>query len=584
MKEYSKTHSLLDVRALLTANLDESPYNFHYYILRAYSHERLDFPDLAAGDAYKALLLTDELLDGSGEYHQKVVEVTQALELRIQDDGKSWQMTVDDVEDEASLLRGLKRLGIGASSIEDDDSSQNGIARYYARKAYQLLARSLSSCGCLRSAYELSARGLGAFPHDLHLQQVQQQILKDYRKTQLRQDSKWDQSKFDPNNDLSDQGFARRELYPWNNHEPERFSHASLTFLNERLQDVAPKCEVRAVSLPCLSKENQRGPADNSNPATQQLGLFAIEDIAPHEIVLYETSLLTANNHLHGSLCDACSSALPAISTSNPELPSCSSCDDTFFCSDSCLNAAQVSYHPSVCGKSDFDVSAKDPSLAASANALYTLLLVRTIALSETQAIHPLELPETKYLWGDFTRVSDATLVNLFPNRVRQLPFSFQYNILAPIHLLEKMDIDIFASSSRYDIWILNTLFAKFRATASARLNTADGRPEVCAVHPMWCLANHSCAPNVWWEWGAEIKFHARGKSETERWNNVGNRERGTGIRKGEEILNHYCDVELDFKERREWAIGALGGICVCERCLWEEKHMRNGVNREKFS
>ena len=39
---------------------------------------------------------------------------------------------------------------------------------------------------------------------------------------------------------------------------------------------------------------------------------------------------------------------------------------------------------------------------------------------------------------------------------------------------------------------------------------------------------------------------------------------------RGEEVLGHYCDVELSVQDRREWAQGALGGFCMCERCVWE--------------
>ena len=49
------------------------------------------------------------------------------------------------------------------------------------------------------------------------------------------------------------------------------------------------------------------------------------------------------------------------------------------------------------------------------------------------------------------------------------------------------------------------------------------------------------------------------------------------GIRSGEEVLNHYCDPELDVKQRREWAVGALGGMCVCERCIWEDQETIDG-------
>lgn len=57
-----------------------------------------------------------------------------------------------------------------------------------------------------------------------------------------------------------------------------------------------------------------------------------------------------------------------------------------------------------------------------------------------------------------------------------------------------------------------------------------------------------------------------------------GKKEWGKGIKKGDEILSHYCDIELKVKERREWAAGALGGVCVCDRCVWEEKEGSGGA------
>lgn len=63
----------------------------------------------------------------------------------------------------------------------------------------------------------------------------------------------------------------------------------------------------------------------------------------------------------------------------------------------------------------------------------------------------------------------------------------------------------------------------------------------------------------------------ARGEAEVQKWQGMGGKEWGKGIKKGEEIRNHYCDVDMGLNERREWAAGALGGVCVCERCLWEE-------------
>lgn len=584
--------SLLRNRAILTDQLSRSPYNAETYLERALCHEELGFPDLAAGDAYKALLLTDEVLDDSGEYHRPAIEAISKAN-RIPVGGASGasgerdesEYSGSERRDEASdgnpnFTPGQAEPVQGQQYEEEiSKTSLEDIARHCTRRAFVVLTRTLSKCGCSMSAFKFSERGLKTYPEFPQLQKLQDEIVDTWQQDQKRNDPDWDPSTSDPKRDLPENGFIRRELYPWNEQEPDRFSSSSLSFLNSYMRKVAPSCEVRAVSLPLLTEERSGKDAEISEAGVLQLGIFATKDIAPQETVLGETSLLAAHRQLNESHCDACSEPLPSNPSPDKPLPSCPFCDDVIFCSQACLSAAQVSYHPAICGKPDFDIIAKDTSPAAASNALYLLLLARTFALSETQNIHPLELFETKYLWGDFapsaTTPDARSAPSSPPPTARTLPFTFDNNIAGPIHILEKMDVNIFTSLAQYDIWVLNTLYAKFRATASARLSTKDGGPEVCAVHPMWCLANHSCAPNVQWEWSAEIRFIVRGEAEVEKWQGMGGREWGKGIKKGEEILNHYCDVDLGLKQRREWAAGALGGVCVCERCLWEEEKER---------
>ena len=409
-------------------------------------------------------------------------------------------------------------------------------------------------------------RALCIDPSNANLMASRAAILETLKRTKPQTRAGLGDADFDPKPDLPDLGSVRREIYPWNTYEPDRFSASSLHFLNEEMSKVAPRCSVRAVSLPVLT---EKGPREGCQATVKQLGMFASEDIQPGETVLHEKSILTANNRLHDPLCDACSSELPSISSSQAPFR-CDDCEDTVFCSQNCLDDARA-YHPAVCGR-DVDSIGKDTEPKEAADALYLLLLGRVMALAETQQLHPLRLKETKYIWGDFIHPDISYLHSSSASAfttARHLPFSFTYNILNPLHLLENMEIDVFAQMERYDLWILNTLYAKFRGTASARLSTRDGRPEVSAVHPMWCLANHTCAPNVRWEWGGEIKLHARTNEDVVRW---GKEERSAGIRKGGEIFNHYCDVELGVQARREWAVGALGGMCVCARCVWEAK------------
>lgn len=95
-------------------------------------------------------------------------------------------------------------------------------------------------------------------------------------------------------------------------------------------------------------------------------------------------------------------------------------------------------------------------------------------------------------------------------------------------------------------------------------MNSSTGHPEVAAIHPLWCLANHDCDPNVQWEWGARMHLWCRDKRILHH--------ESDGIEAGEEILNHYCDINLNVRERREWAQGSLGGWCQCDRCRQETK------------
>lgn len=546
---------LLENREQLTDALADAPYDLILYLQRAAVYSELGYPDLAAGDAYRALLLTDEVRDESFEYHQQAVESLQ-------------HYTVDPPP--AILRSGPLRHGSPESNIVDGAAGlaepHLQLAAIASVRCYQILSLSLLLCGCLKSAYGFCERGLAASSSNQDLLETRgyiQTVAR--RRLRIRDEDDVDI------NELPDQGVVRREVYPWNDHEPDRFSEASLSFLNNELANIAPKCIVQVSQLPVLlDGADHETDGYEIIPTCDQLGVFAKEDIGPGETVLQEYSLLTANNRLKDTICDACGTNLPPLGEDSNAV-SCPEGCDTVFCDEFCFGKAQELYHPAVCEK-DVDSIAKDPDARDSDQSLYLLLLARLLAMSLHQERHPLEVKEIKYIWGDFvpTRVNTIDLsLNAGPPPEWTLPFSFHYNIEAPLHILEKMDIDIYATLAEHDLWVLNTCYAKFRGTASARKSTRDGRPDVAAVHPFWCLANHDCNPNVTWEWGGRMKLWAR---ETRV---VGNAP--GGIRAGEEILNHYCDVDLPVQQRREWAKGSLGGWCMCKRCRDESAQASNG-------
>lgn len=614
-----KLSAFLGQRAEKHALLIADSHNPIRHLERGIVHASLGFPDLAAADAYRALELFDSVIDPDANVYQ--------ARRRVDIDGKE-RSVIDDF---------VSRCEHGGEEADNDDkdndeeeqNEESGDANLeplsqddydrYCGEVYLLLVRSLARCGCMRDAYEFCVRAL-SLPQCASVLGLLRRQLNRIHKSVKTDGTEGEQgATIDPAK-LPSQGYARRVMYPWNTHEPDREAPETLNLLNARLEKVAPKCEVRSVALPLLhgnSKtrkeegERQGRGAKSGEGISVQLGLVAKEDIAPGEVILRETSFLTATNRLHDELCDACNGRLPELSSNSENNPSvaCEQCLDTIFCSQACHDQAQALYHPAVCGQEALDAIGRDtPDPRDKADYLYFLLVIRAIAMARTQGLHPLDLPEVKYIWGDFHDYDFADNDNNdnddndhdIPEKEEQenhqntpsqpsrptsatLPFSFALNILQPMRVLDELGLDPFAPSllQRYDTWVINTLYAKFRGTASGRLSRWDGLPEVSAVHPLWCLANHSCDPNVRWEWGAEITLAARDETSKVRWgggdrddddDDASNRPIGS-IRKGEEIRNHYCDVGLNVKERREWAMGALGGMCRCERCMWEAAH-----------
>ncbi|QSZ30669.1 hypothetical protein DSL72_000227 [Monilinia vaccinii-corymbosi] len=557
--EGDDTSIFVERRHELTQKLKEEPYDLLLYLERASVYSDLGYPDLAAGDSYRALLLCDELKDESFEYHEQALETFKS---RLAE-GFSNDTLARHIRATAGISEHIiEGKGIQVIDVEKvDEEVYMRVADKAALRCHRNLSLSLLLCGCLKSSYDFCSRGLKGSPDDEELNQV-----KDYIFTVAKRRLKTDEVDV---SELPDQGLVRREIYPWNDHEPNRFSQESLDFLNRELRAISSKVEVRAVELPTLVEAAIVPDEDGNIPTNKQLGLFATDDIQPGETILEETSVLTVNNRLKDALCDACSTVLPPLGKSS-SVVGCPDCYDIMFCTESCLDLALETYHPAICEK-DVDTISKDPDPKESPNALYLLLLARSLAMSATQEVHPLDLKEVKFIWGDFLdSASNAIPISprSEPPPVWTLPFSFSSNISTPLHILEKMDIDIFAELASYDLWILNTLYSKFRGTASARVNPNTGIPEVAAVHPLWCLANHNCDPNAQWEWGGRMTLWCRDTR-------VGGRK--GGIKRGDEVWNHYCDIELAVRDRREWAEGSLGGWCRCERCRIEAGEMDAG-------
>lgn len=592
------THAeLLRLQDLLTTRLLAAPYNPLLYVARARAHLALAFPDLAAGDAYRGLLLIDN--------------VNEALDFNPDED---WV----DEEIEEEIRIGNLALSSLNECLGSPTEKQAKVVASVEQQCIHLLAGSLFKCGAHRDARVYAAKGAKRYGNA--------EVAEDILPAELKSNAKLGLANFsdmvaelDGLKEKAEAATSRRVLYAWNRYEPDRFSRETVDHINTHIMAKASDaCAVDVVDLPLLSTDGS-----SETLTTKHLGVFATKDVADGEQFLREESVLTVVvDPVGGGLCEYCGTKcfasdaeestrgmvlkLPgqekkkAVDASNDpqvkdksDLFACSTCllpsdddaeeneydsedeyDDSAivptFCSQHCLVAAQENYHNIFCRNRKLTPiyhaikqTLTRPSTSASGAGVYALLLLKSFALALNRNVHPLLLEETRYLYGvpptDTTQKEDLTL-----------GWSFEENILRPIRILESMKIDIYtgksplneaADSEWWAPWVVNTLIAKFRGVASGRMGN-DGKTEAAAAHTLFSLTNHDCTPNVKWSCSGIMKFYGT----------------NGGFKKGEELKISYCDTGLGYKERREWMEGCLGGHCLCERCLKEEREDQEKV------
>ena len=121
--------------------------------------------------------------------------------------------------------------------------------------SYASLVSSLIDSSCLRSAYDYNTRALRTFPEVT--------IFASYRNVIRGRLHSHFESQGENIQDVDiaeypDKGSVRRELYPWNTFEPDRFCSDVIENINRDMSAVGPKLEVKVVELPVLSSDTAR--------------------------------------------------------------------------------------------------------------------------------------------------------------------------------------------------------------------------------------------------------------------------------------------------------------------------------------
>src|SRR2546423_8950180 len=208
------------LRSNLTEALAEHGLQPGLVFERAQTYKELGYADLAAADAYLALTLAEIGLDPDHSDLEPVVVVD--------DEVASWPS-----QDNPHAALSLKVASM------------------------KLLAACLIELGCLKDAYDFCVQLNEAAEGDPEMEKEQRRLYGLIRNQYVALHGRKKPSPHDDSLDLAtvklpNSGFARREVYAWNDHEPDRSTPDALQELNDRLKAVASDLEVRSSNLPVL--------------------------------------------------------------------------------------------------------------------------------------------------------------------------------------------------------------------------------------------------------------------------------------------------------------------------------------------
>ncbi|KAA8893143.1 hypothetical protein FN846DRAFT_1025881 [Sphaerosporella brunnea] len=407
--------------AALTQQLADgnNAYDPELYLARARVYLDLDYPDLAAGDAYRAVLLCDYLRDYSDEGEISLDSEEEKPSSDATPSSQSSENSEDEDEDEdedEGPRSDLEEFHAATEALTHLRASgtPSTLLPHLEEASLHLLCLSLLRVGCSTDATHYLRLGQRRFPSSPHFPALISSLPA-----------------------TPSTGRARRFVYPWNHHEPDRFSAETVSYLNTHIVPRSSAAvEVRVVNLPLLSETAE------VLGETKHLGVFALRDIAPGELCMAEESALTVvTDPSEGGLCEYCGSRwrappqrsrpmlkLPGqcapASSQVPDTPepqretfTCDLCADAeaagieavvpTWCSAACRDKAMAKYHPALCSRPIAPLHRaaqnKSSSITTGTQAggtVYALLLLKTFAMALVQNTHPLSLEETRFLYG----------------------------------------------------------------------------------------------------------------------------------------------------------------------------------------
>lgn len=458
-------------------HLKTDPYNPELWTARAACFLALNYPEIAAGDAYKAGLLFDRQSDAP---HGK--------------ENGTGDKVAGTTEKEVSQSR-LRAYGILGQALFDCH------CHLEAAEFWEDVAKKVPGPTPKKKAEDLralldqkqkaaEAAGLGGGP------QEQKDRLKD--------------------------GGVVTVNYPW---IQSTRNLETMSMVNEEFASVDPQSCYLAQST--LDQKDE----------TSMLGVFAFRDLKAGEYFLIDRTATGSCSKPEGFICANC---FGRVKCPPVQAPCCTTSVEaaheamakgtpsySVYCSTACFQLALETYHKVVCGKGFGWLSALATGLEVNASPMRPLLMLRFLA-SCVQAgpeKSPLEHPLINRLQP-------------LANRDHVDVFTLNESIIAPIKILQQLGVDVFANPN-FDTMVLHSIWTRIANNKVGSPDPHRGF--IDAINPFLPLFNHSCEPNVEYkreDSSTTMKFFAKrdiNKGE-ELFNSYANVE-GMPLEQREELL-----------------------------------------------
>ncbi|TGO35468.1 hypothetical protein BHYA_0157g00200 [Botrytis hyacinthi] len=488
------------------------PYTPSYWRSRSAVLLGLGYPELAAADAYKALVLTTYVFDGKYLGSRVWLEMGMVVWYGDVIKGNPWDANFS-----------MEKFGVQMLTTLKSERKQ----------AYTQLIFSLGYLRALPDIKSITAEALKHYRDDFTFLSFQKAATSAYERNRtfiyeqsLSDDVKWMKAEM---------GAVWNKPYPWASGFHTR-TKSSIKAANVALKKCSKALRIRPSTVAVSDSDGV------------SYGMFASQDINEGDIIIERSPVLSISGlqvKKHLSLIDSligetktrpktspgnCFNCYGLLNESGPEYGFVC-CSHLYFCSQNCKNLAKQYYHDALCGTNILPTYSlpRNKKCYVWGPEIAGIIWLRLLATCKQGGGHPLQHPLVANLSNHEAAAQD--------------PWSLEIRVIRPLKILEMLGIDIFANQW-YDTWVLETLWQIFRINSAGDYDAEDEYG--CWVDGLYAMFNHSCEePRML---GTYIQDFDRAGSKFQY---CALRE----IKKGEEVCVSYIEVLSGSRMERRKAL-----------------------------